>query len=593
MNKINKKIYKGIILEKTAYVCYFYQNIASGVKRYSMKINTTALNYIKKNASPYKLHIIVLTVLSTVSGIMGAVSALFLRNVINNAVAKNEAAFWQSFIVMTCFIAAGILLSAAARRLSAYTVTSLENTLRLRLFMSILKGDYAEASKEHSGMWMNRLTSDASAVAGEAVGLLPGITGTAARLISAVVIIVSAAPGFLYVILAGGLIALLGAIKFRKKMKDLYKLVREKDGSLRMRLQDYLGSLVIVRTYAAEDTAAEDVSEKMNDYRAAVMRRTRFSNIMNIGFAGIMEGGYLFAAAFCGYAILMGTMDYGTFAAMLDLVGQVQGPLAGISGFVPRFVSLIGSAERLMEFDSEYTGKQLLPEPEKISGIEDFYASGFTGLGLDGVTFTYPGDEQPVLTDFSLFAEKNSSVALTGFSGCGKSTALKILMGLYKPDSGESYVLTQDGRIKDEELLKYRRLFAYVPQGNLLMSGTIRDVVAFSRRDLAGDTERINRALEISCALGFVSELEKGIDTELGENGAGLSEGQMQRLAIARAVFSGSPVLMLDECTSALDAETEKQLLENLRSLSGKTVLLVTHRRSAVDACDREISFGN
>ena len=195
-----------------------------------------------------------------------------------------------------------------------------------------------------------------------------------------------------------------------------------------------------------------------------------------------------------------------------------------------------------------------------------------------------------VMEHISLEIRKGEIVAFTGQSGCGKSTALKLLMCVYQPDAGERYYI--DGRGNGHSLSgAHRRLFAYVPQGNVLMSGSIREIVCFAEPDAGRDENRLWRALSIACADEFVGALDDGVDTLLGERGTGLSEGQMQRLAIARAVFSDSPVLLLDEATSALDVETEKRLLDNLRRLTNRTVVIVTHRPAVLSICDRVLRF--
>lgn len=196
----------------------------------------------------------------------------------------------------------------------------------------------------------------------------------------------------------------------------------------------------------------------------------------------------------------------------------------------------------------------------------------------------------PVLEYLSLEIRKGEHVAFCGQSGCGKSTALKLLMCVYQPDEGGRYYLSQDGKTH-AMTASFRRLFAYVPQGNALMSGSIRDVVSFADPDAAHDDQRLWHALSIACAKDFVGELDDGPDTILGERGMSLSEGQMQRLAIARAVFSNAPILLLDEVTSALDVETEKRLLENLRGLPDRTVITVTHRPTVLSICDRVLRF--
>ena len=218
-----------------------------------------------------------------------------------------------------------------------------------------------------------------------------------------------------------------------------------------------------------------------------------------------------------------------------------------------------------------------------------FYNTEFSAIKVDKVCFTYKStDKESVLYNVSFDIQKGENIAFTGHSGCGKSTVLKLLMCLFRPDSGSIIIQKAEG-METELSSKWHRLFAYVPQGNHLMNGTIKEIITFA--DAQADDDRIDRALKISCADEFVSELENGIDTELGERGAGLSEGQMQRIAIARAIYSDAPILLLDEATSALDEATEKQLLNNLRSMTDKTVLIVTHRPAALDICDKIIRF--
>jgi ATP-binding cassette subfamily B protein len=233
--------------------------------------------------------------------------------------------------------------------------------------------------------------------------------------------------------------------------------------------------------------------------------------------------------------------------------------------------------------------------------MQAFYRDELTEIGLQDVCFTYAPAADTVkelskasmplvLKNISLMLKKGDYTAFTGHSGCGKSTILKLLMCIYKPDSGARVVKGKRGETIELDA-SWHRLFAYVPQGNQLMSGTIREVIAFAEPSAMHDDARIRNALIIACADEFVDTLENGIDTVLGERGTGLSEGQMQRIAIARALFSESPILLLDEATSALDEQTEKKVLENLRRMTDKTVIIVTHRPAALDICDRILQF--
>ena len=536
-----------------------------------------------------------LVVVQAVLSVSSIAFAFILRRIINMAVQGASTGFRSSFVLLAGVIAAQIALGAVGRFLSEYTTTTVENRFKQRLFAALLTGNYASVTAVHSGEWMNRLTSDTTVVAGGVTQIVPGLIGMLVRLLGAVTAILWLEPRFLYILLPGGAAMMLLTYAFRKILKRLHKRIQETDGALRVFLQERLESLLIVRTFAKEHQTAAQAASLMEQHKAARMKRSNFSNLCNIGFAGAMNGAYLLGIGFCGYGILTGTMSYGNLMAIMQLVGQVQSPFANITGYLPRYYAMLASAERLMEAEA------FAPDSEHPLAEEkalEFYRTKLTALRLEHASFTYQPpvraeEAQPpmpvVLKDIDLTIRKGEYIAFTGPSGCGKSTVLKLLMCLYPLDAGSRTLETTCGT--QPLTAAWRSLFAYVPQGNQLLSGTIRDIVSFGDPCKAQDDAGILRALRIACAEDFVQKLEKGLDTTLGEHGQGLSEGQMQRIAIARAVFSEHPILMLDEATSALDEATARQLLENLRRMTDKTVLMVTHRTDQTEFFDRELSF--
>lgn len=553
------------------------------------------LQWISIAAGKARLLVGVLVAVQAVLSVSSIAFAFILRRIINMAVQGASTGFRSAFVLLAGVIAAQIALGALSRFLSEYTTTTVENRFKQRLFAALLTGNYASVTAVHSGEWMNRLTSDTTIIAGGVTQIVPGLIGMLVRLFGALAAILWLEPRFFWVLVPGGAAMLALTYGFRKIMKRLHKNIQEADGTLRVFLQERLESLLIVRTFAKEQQTAAQAADLMEQHKAARMKRSNFSNLCNIGFAGAMNGAYLLGIGFCGYGILSGTMSYGNLMAIMQLVGQVQSPFANITGYLPRYYAMLASAERLMEAEAFAPDSE---HPLAEENVLEFYRTQLTALRLEQASFTYrppvrTEEEQPpmpvVLKDIDLTIRRGEYIAFTGPSGCGKSTVLKLLMCLYPLDAGSRTLETTCGI--QPLTAAWRSLFAYVPQGNQLLSGTIRDIVSFGDPRKAEDDAGILRALSIACAEDFVQKLEKGLDTMLGEHGQGLSEGQMQRIAIARAVFSEHPILMLDEATSALDEATAQQLLKNLRRMTDKTVLMVTHRADQTEFFDRVLSF--
>ena len=546
-----------------------------------------SLGWLNQVAKGKRRILALLILLQCVLGFSAVGYALFLQGIVDAAVSGDRGGLITSSLLLIGLLLFQVLLNGLYRFLEEHTKASLENALKERLFRALLTRDYGAVTNTHSGEWMNRLTSDTVLVSADMTNLLPSLGGMAVRMCAAMVTLLTIEMRFGLLLIVGGGALMLVTLVLRRGLKLLHTRVQAADGVVRVFLSERLGSLMTIRAFGREGTTLDQSRERMNDHKAARMRKINFSNVCNMCMALAVNGVYAFGAVYCGFRILAGAMSYGTFTAVLQLINQVQNPITNLSGFLPRYYAMLASADRLIEAE-QFVEDDRTPA---VADVERFYREEFRGLQLKDACFTYRvGRESPqLLNGLDLTIRKGEYVAFTGPSGCGKSTVLKLLMCLYPLDSGERNVMSTTGDLP--LTAGWRGLYAYVPQGNQLMNGSIRDVVIFGDQDAADKDEAIYRALEIACADQFVRELPDGLDTMLGERGAGLSEGQMQRIAVARAIYSDRPVLLLDEATSALDDATEKQLLKNLRAMTDRTVIIVTHRSAVLDVTDTEIRF--
>ena len=293
--------------------------------------------------------------------------------------------------------------------------------------------------------------------------------------------------------------------------------------------------------------------------------------------AFIFEAGFVYALIWGAFGIYKDAVTYGTLARVLQLTGKIQSPLASFSFLTSQLFQMIGSAERLMEIEN-------LSDEGNKAPCSNLYDK-LNSIEFKNVTFAY--EDEIVIDNASFVIDKNTFTAITGASGTGKSTILKLMLGVYKPQNGEILLNTENGKLDITNGVG--GLFAYVPQGNLIFSGTIRENITFISDN--ADTDEINRAVKLACVNEFTDNLPDGLDSVIGENGIGLSEGQIQRIAIARAILSGNKILLLDEATSALDEETEKKVLENLNGITDITCVAVTHKNAALEISSKHIKI--
>ena len=349
-------------------------------------------------------------------------------------------------------------------------------------------------------------------------------------------------------------------------------------------MQESVGSIMTIKAYSAEGKSEIKCSDFAQKYYDKRMKRNFVRSGMSCIFTLLSNAGLIFAVIWCGISVLYGgNENFGSILSIVLLLMQFQQPLTGFSSVIPAYYSRIASGERLAEIED-------LPDEELSSEQQTELAyENLNKILFKNISFTY--GRESVLSNVSAEIDKGDIVCLLGSSGSGKSTLFKLLLSIFNPTEGE--ILLRDNDEKEIPLsAKDRKLFAYVPQGNFLFSGTIYENLTFfsDEKDEAILKDKIASALHTACA-EFVYELPEGLQTVLTERGGGLSEGQMQRLAIARAIVADRPILLFDEATSALDAATEEQLLQNLKALSGKTCLIVTHRPAALAIADKTLAL--
>ena len=478
--------------------------------------------------------------------------------------------FWA--LLMVSIILFRIVLNALRSYLQTKTEISMKNSLRKRLFDILLHLQNDGGTRHHSGDVLNRLQDDVRVVSNAFAVSLPNLLGTALHFLAALIFLMTLEPrlGLLIVIIApAGLI--IGKFVTRR-IRNLTHDIRKTSSQVQSHLQESVQNITLIQSMEYSENSASTLDSIQGELYGNEIRRTRFSVVSRIFISLAFQAGHAVAFLWGVWGISTGKVTYGMMTAFLQLVGQIQRPLADMSGQIPSLIHASASIDRLMELEA-------LPAEES---AEPHLLHGNVGIRLENVSFAYPDNPTDVLHDFSYEFKPGSRTAIVGPTGIGKSTMIRLLLALLKPREGKISLYDSSSEVPVSPATRIN--LVYVPQGNSLFSGTVRDNL------LMGNPEATQQQLENAlrtAAADFVFSLPSGLDTQCFEAGAGLSEGQAQRIAIARALLRPGSVLLLDEFSSALDAETETLLLERLtKELPGHTMVFITHRDKIIDYCD-------
>ncbi|MBR7178976.1 MAG: ABC transporter ATP-binding protein [Oscillospiraceae bacterium] len=500
--------------------------------------------------------------------------ALGSRNVIDSAVDGEKEAFLQACLYQAGIIAMILLCITVYRHLRDRLTADLERDWKQNILHGLLHGAYADVSSYHSAELLNRMNNDVAKVNDGILTVLPSVAGMLTRIAAAVWVLGTLDAGFTGLIIGIGVLLVLVTGAMRRRLKELNKLVSDHDGRVSAFLQEAMEKLLMVQAMGISGEMERRAKLLMDKRYDVQRRRKNVSLLTNTGISVLHYGAGFLALCWCAWQMLQGRMTFGSLTAVTQLVNQLQNPFVNLSGVLPKYIAMTASAERLLELE------QIQGEPAPMEEEPQDLYSRMTGICAEHLTFAY--DRDSVLREATFCLKKGSFAVVTGPSGIGKSTLLKLLLGVIVPQSGQMYLSSPEGNVTLDR--STRKLFAYVPQGNLLLSGTIRENLSVVRPQAT--EEELRSAVYASTMDEFLPQLPLGLDTPLGESGMGLSEGQAQRLAIARAVLGGAPIMLLDECTSALDAETERKVLLRLKSLPNRTCIAVTHRPAAMELSD-------
>ena len=546
--------------------------------------NRETLKFISNNIKGCKVKIVLLSICQVLLGAFIVAFSFMLRYVIGAIEGKSQEALIKYGIVMAVIAVCIIGLQIFYRIYYEYSYVDIENKLKANLFKTILNKDYQEIKKTHDEEWIHRLTSDTAVIASSILSILPSLCRMAIQLLLALGAIIYLYWQFGLSLIPFIILIIVITYFLRKRLKKYHHLVQEKDGRVKVFFFESLQGLSIVHSFVREDIFDKKNKENLEEYKKARLKRNLLSIWCSIGFIVVYYGFYIAGILFCGNKIIDGAMSIGLLTALVALLTQLTGPLGNITAIIPKYYTLLASGERLRiesDEDVSYLSKE---------EIDAYYQNEFNGIELDKVSFSYLdkyGNKVDALKDFSLAINKNQKILIKGHSGGGKTTLFKIILSLLKPESGEVNLLDKESHPLEK---KYEKLFAYVPQDNLLVQGTIKEAVTLF--DDSVDNERLSRALSLSSSDTFVNGLALKEETYLNEKGSGLSLGEMERIAIARALYSDAPILLLDECSASLDASTEQKVISNLLSLKDKTVVLISHHNYDQKLFDQVIDLG-
>ncbi len=507
--------------------------------------------------------------------VVGLLSTLLaFHDAIDVASGHAEGSIYWSVGVMAMLVLCGFALRICSIWVRNILGIKAQNRMQQRMLDRILRSEWTGKESHHSGDVLNRLEQDVGTVVSFLTETIPNTISVVAMFVGAFLYLFSMDKVLAFVIVGIIPVFVLLSKLYIGQMRRLTRQVRDSDSKVQSVLQETIQHRMLIKTLESDSIMVDRLESTQSELRHRVVKRTAFSVVSNFILNAGFSVGYLIAFLWAALRMADQTLTFGGMTAFLQLVNRIQGPARDLTRLAPVFVGVFTAAERLMELEENPLEEQGDPIP----------LTAPCGVRLEHITYAYDDGDSNVIEQLDFDFYPGSCTAVLGETGAGKTTLIRLILALLHPNEGKVILYNQQEQRELSPLMRCN--FVYVPQGNTLMSGTIRDNLRLGK--LNATEEEIKTALEMSCA-SFVMELPDGLDTVCTEAGGGLSEGQAQRISIARALLRNRPIMLFDEATSALDPETERQLLHNILFNHDKTVIFITHRPAVVDYCDQTL----
>lgn len=531
--------------------------------------------WLMKYSKPYLPKIMLIMLINLINVFLTTGMAVMSKQIIDKA--TNGQNIVLAIVLYCVSILLMLALNVVSQMISLVLDEKFSFGIRKQLYEQIINAHWMDVKRYHTGDLMTRLTSDAGNISNGIIYTIPTIIELCIELIVTFFTLFYYQPMLAVFALFIGPIAAVMSFWLGRKLKKLQVKVQETESAYRSYVQESLANLLIVKSFANEEYATDRLVQLRDERFRWVYKKSKLGVISSTSMALSFQVAYLVAFTYGAFCLTTSAITYGTMALFLNLINRIQAPIVGLAQQIPKIVSILASAGRVIEL-------QDIPREEK---LEKNITPANIGVKVDDVSFHYDMEKENVFEDASLTIKPGEFVAIVGESGIGKTTLIRLIMSFMSSYQGNiTYYNVSGEEVKANA--GTREFISYVPQGNTLFSGTIRENIRMGKLDAT--EEEFTEALKMSAAYDFVQELPNGIDTVIGERGHGISEGQAQRIAIARALIRKAPFLILDEATSSLDPQTELSVLQGIQQLEPKpTCLIITHRMSVLPYCDRQI----